>query len=270
MTAGPEDFVDDLWPAIRQAASIARSLEGRVPNRPKRGEDTDVKAALTAADTACQEALLAALLNRFADVRLEAEEDTESVERFSGKRDALVVIDPIDGTLRSYLGAEGPYAVMAGLALEGRFQGVTVALPREEIFVHAFEAGGAFIAQGDGEGAPVRARADGDTVMVSYDLPDAVAERIEARGWRTAEGCGGAIAVAPLLPGFVGGLRVPNPRPLSLRGRIGLLASQEAGATVAQVGGPAPTALAEPLRHVAVAAEDEILADLLYALEADA
>jgi len=248
MTAGPEDFVDDLWPAIRQAASIARSLEGRVPNRPKRGEDTDVKAALTAADTACQEALLAALLNRFADVRLEAEEDTESVERFSGKRDALVVIDPIDGTLRSYLGAEGPYAVMAGLALEGRFQGVTVALPREEIFVHAFEAGGAFIAQGDGEGAPVRARADGDT----------------------AEGCGGAIAVAPLLPGFVGGLRVPNPRPLSLRGRIGLLASQEAGATVAQVGGPAPTALAEPLRHVAVAAEDEILADLLYALEADA
>lgn len=269
MTAGPEDFVDDLWPAIRQAAAIARSLEGRVPNRPKSGEDTDVKAALTAADMACQEALLVALSARFSDVRLEAEEDTESVERFSGKRDALVVIDPIDGTLRSYLGAEGPYAVMAGLALEGRFQGVDIALPREEIFVRAFEGGGAFLARGDAEAEPVRAQADGDTVMVSYDLPEAVAERIAERGWRTTEACGGAIAIAPLLPGFVGGLRVPKPRPLSLRGRIGLLASQEAGAKVAHADGPAPVALVEPLRHVAVAAEDAILADLLYALEAD-
>ena len=54
----PDEFVRALAPALRQSASIARALEGRVANRPKRGEATPVKAALTIADTASQEALL--------------------------------------------------------------------------------------------------------------------------------------------------------------------------------------------------------------------
>ena len=68
----PRDFVSALSPAIRQAASIARALEGRVANRPKDGELTDVKAALTVADTASQEALLVPLLEHFPQVELEA------------------------------------------------------------------------------------------------------------------------------------------------------------------------------------------------------
>ena len=39
-----QQFVEVLRPAVRQAAAIARALEGRVPNTPKRGEVTDVKA----------------------------------------------------------------------------------------------------------------------------------------------------------------------------------------------------------------------------------
>jgi len=269
MKAGPESFVEDLRPAVRQAAAIARALEGRVPNRPKVGEDSAVKAALTVADTACQEALLVPLLRHFSDVQLEAEEETESVERFTGRRDARVVVDPIDGTLRSYLRAEGPYAVMAGLALEDRYQAVVLALPREDLFVWAFEGGGVFLAHGDGRGRSVRVHAEGDTVMVSYDLPEPVAERLRARGWKLVPGCGGAVAVAPLLPGVVGGVRVPDPRPLSQRGRIGLLASAMAGAKVVRADGPASSSLAEPLPHVAVAADDTVLADLVYALEAD-
>jgi fructose-1,6-bisphosphatase/inositol monophosphatase family enzyme len=269
MTAGPEAFVEDLRPAIRQAAAIARALEGRVANRPKTGEDTAVKAALTVADTACQEALLVPLLRHFSDVRLEAEEETESVERFTGARDARVVVDPIDGTLRSYLRSEGPYAVMAGLAEADRYRAMILGLPREDLFVWAWEGGGAYLARGDHRARPARARADGDTVMVSYDLPEPVAERLRARGWKLAPGCGGAVAVAPLLPGVVGGLRVPDPRPLSLRGRIGLLASREAGARVVRADRPASPDLSEPLPHVAVAADDAVLADLVYALEAD-
>jgi len=228
-----------------------------------------VKAALTVADTACQEALLVPLVRHFSDVRLEAEEETESVARFTGKRDALIVVDPIDGTLRSYLRGEGPYAVMAGLAMEDRFQAMMLALPRESVFVWASEPGGVFLAHGDHRARPVRARADGDTVMVSYELPEPVAERLRARGWKLVNGCGGAIAVAPLLPGVVGGLRIPDPRPLSLRGRIGLLASRLGGAKVARVDGAASPSLSEPLPHVAVAADDAVLADLVHALEAD-
>jgi len=266
---GPEVFVEDVWPALRQAAAIARALEGRVANRPKVGERTDVKAALTVADTACQEALLVPLLRHFGDVRLEAEEDTESVHAFRAEREALVVVDPIDGTLRSYLRGQGPYAVMGGLCLAGRFQAMVLALPREQIFVRAIEGAGAFLAQGDEAPRRARVAADGDTVMVSYDLPAAVAHRIRERGWRMVPGCGGAVAVAPLLPGIVGGLRVPSPRPLSLRGRIGLLASREAGARVALARGPAPVELAEALPHVAVAADQQVLADLVHALGAD-
>ena len=62
----PDDFIGALAPALRQAASIARALEGRVANRPKRGEASAVKAALTVADTAAQEALLVPLYERLA------------------------------------------------------------------------------------------------------------------------------------------------------------------------------------------------------------
>jgi fructose-1,6-bisphosphatase/inositol monophosphatase family enzyme len=265
---GPEAFVVDLLPAIRQAAAIARALEGRVPNKPKRGERSPVKAALTLADTAAQEALLVPLLDRFSEVRLDAEEQTESVKRFSGRRDALVVLDPIDGTLRSYLNAEGPYAVMAGLAIAQVFQAALVALPRERQVFHAIAGGGAFQLSGDHERKPARAVADGDVVFVSYDLPDPVASLLAERGYQTRCASGGAISVAPLLPGVVGGLRIPNPAPLSLRGRIGLLVSREAGAQLGGSAGPPSPNLADTVPDVAVAADAAVLDDLLAALAA--
>ena len=125
----PEAFVRALAPALRQSASIARALEGRVANRPKRGEATPVKAALTIADTASQEALLVPLFEHFPSVRLAAEEDTPSTACFARSGPELVVIDPIDGTLRFYLEGRGPYAVMIGLARDGAYDAALVALP---------------------------------------------------------------------------------------------------------------------------------------------
>ena len=61
-------FADHLTDGVRRAASIARSLEGRVPNRPKRSEPTLVKQALTDADSLAQEALLEALQRHFPEV----------------------------------------------------------------------------------------------------------------------------------------------------------------------------------------------------------
>lgn len=266
--AGPETFVEDLWPALRQASAIARALEGRVANRPKSEEGSEAKAALTLADTAAQETLLVPLLAHFGDVHLEAEEDTESVKRFAGTRDAQVVVDPIDGTLRSYLHGEGPYAVMAGFAEGGVFRAAVVALPRERWLFRATLGGGAYAAQGEGRARRVRTCSGGDTILVSYELPAPVEVRLRERGYRVAQACGGAVAVAPLLPGIAGGLRVPATPSVSVRGRIGLLVSQEAGARVATLAGPAPAELAQPLPHVAVAADESVLADLVHALEA--
>ena len=130
MPTASREFVRTLRPAMLQAAAISAALEGRVPNVPKPDEDTAVKAALTIADTAAQETLLVPLAKRFRAARLEAEEDTRSVALFDGSDERCrIVIDPIDGTLHFYLGALGPYAVMAGLAEDALYTAALVALP---------------------------------------------------------------------------------------------------------------------------------------------
>jgi len=112
-----QDFASAMLPAVRQAAALARRLEGRVQNVPKLHEATDVKQALTAADMTAQETLLEPLLQLYPGVALAAEEDTPTVAQFSEASESLVVIDPIDGTLRSYLEVNGPYSIILGLAV---------------------------------------------------------------------------------------------------------------------------------------------------------
>jgi fructose-1,6-bisphosphatase/inositol monophosphatase family enzyme len=241
-----------------------------VRNRPKAGEASEAKAALTIADSAAQEAILVPLAEHFPQVALEAEEDTPSVERFAARGEALVVVDPIDGTLRSYLGGQGPYAVLVGLALGGRYHAALVALPREDLFFDATRGGGARSMRGHER--PHRARFDPDArrVMVSYDAPVEVERRLEARGFEVVRGCGGALAVAPLLPGVAGGLRIASQgSDISVRGRIGLLVAREAGARLArECGEPFPDGLADPARALLVARDDAVLAVLGEALGA--
>lgn len=266
-----EAFVRALRPALRQAAAIARALEGRVRNRPKEGEASAAKAALTIADCAAQEAILVPLHDRFPGVRLAAEEDTPTVARFPARGEALVVVDPIDGTLRAYLDGAGPYAVMVGLAVAGRYEAALVALPREGLFFDAVRGRGAWLAEGDAE--PRRARlaaAGGRRVLLSFEAPGAVREALAARGFEVALGCGGAIAVAPCLPGFCAGVRVATTRyGVSPRGRIGLLVAEAAGALTASDGGaPFPAGLDDPARWLVVARDAAVLAELETALAA--
>lgn len=262
------DFVETLGPALRQAAAVARALEGRVPNRPKEGAGSDVKAALTLADTAAQEAVLAALQERYPQVALRAEEETPGVAPFPPEAPGrpLVVIDPIDGTLRSYLEHRGPYAVMVGLALEGRYQAALVALPREGLFFDGVRGGPARRTRPRGEARTVRAEADGDAVLVSHEMPDAVRKRLAARGYAPVPGCGGAISVAPLIPGVRGGLRLAGDS-VSIRGRIGVLIARAAGAcALAEGGDPFPDDLETTARALAVAAGPDDARRLLEAL----
>jgi hypothetical protein len=254
---------------LRQAASIARALEGRVQNRPKSDAPSEVKAALTLADTAAQEALLVPLFEHFPDVALEAEEDTPTARRFPAAADRLVVVDPIDGTLRSYLDGLGPYGVLVGLALHGRYEAALVALPREGLFFTGVRGRGARAGRAGGRLRPARLHREGRRVMVAYETPAAVREVLAGRGLEVVHGCGGAIAVAPLLPGFAGGLRIAAPgASISRRGRIGALVAAEAGARLASESGPFPQGLDEVARALLVARDDGALDDLRCALAA--
>ena len=231
MAQRPHQFVEVLSPAIRQAAAIARALEGQVANEPKTGAASAVKAALTIADTASQEALLVPMLEHFPDVSLAAEEDTPMVEAFARDGAARVVIDPIDGTLHSYLEHRGPYATMVGLAVEGRYEAALVALPREGIFLDAVRGGPIRRARTRARPREWTAAARGPRVLVHHEMPKPVVAALEASGYEVSFGCGGAISVAPLLKGFCGGLRLA-PDSISIRGRIGLLIAAEAGALI--------------------------------------
>ena len=267
----PEAFVRALAPALRQSASIARALEGRVANRPKRGEATPVKAALTIADTASQEALLVPLFERFPSVRLAAEEDTPSTARFADTGRELVVIDPIDGTLRFYLEGRGPYAVMIGLARDAAYTAALVALPREELYLDAVRGQGARVAHLGSPPRAARAEATGKRIYVSHDLPEAAQESLLRRGFEVVMACGGAIAVAPLVPGVCAGLRVAlDPgQGISIRGRIGALIAAEAGALVHGADGAGfPNDVEAPARALLVAAGSSELAALEAALSA--
>ena len=270
MGTSPRRFVEVLAPAVRRAAVIARALEGRVPNRPKQCELTPVKAALTDADSAAQEAILVPLLEHFPGVGLQAEEDTPSVQEFPAEEKRYVVVDPIDSTLHSYLECAGPYSVMAGLCNEGRFEAALVALPREGLLFDGIHGGGARMTRPRGEPRPMRAEAGGTRVLVSHETPLAVQDRLRERGFEVVFGSGGAISVAPLIPGVRAGLRLPiGSSGISIRGRIGLLIASEAGALMeSERGERFPTAIDEPARALLLAAAEQDMDHLRYALAA--
>jgi fructose-1,6-bisphosphatase/inositol monophosphatase family enzyme len=268
----PSDFVHTLAPALRQAASIARALEGHALNRPKDGEVTAIKAAVTVADTASQEALLVPLFEHFPQLRLEADEDTPMASRFGGSSNALVVIDPIDGTLCFYLKRKGPYAVIVGLAIDGRYEAGLVALPRERICFDAVRGQGARVSWKDGTIEPLTlSEPTGNRILISHNLPSPMAERLRARGYELAPASGGAISVAPLIPGVCAGLRVvrQNPEGVSVRGRIGALIAEEAGALVMGESGEFPAQIREPAHALLVAANQAHLEALQDALSAN-
>jgi len=266
----PSEFVRTLSPALDQAAAIAAALQGRVPNVPKPGESTAVKAALTIADTAAQEALLVPLLAGFRAARLEAEEETHSVELFTGAAaDHRIVVDPIDGTLHFYLAGRGYYAVMAGFAIDGRYEAALVALPREGLRFEAVRGGGPRRATLGETSEPARCTDGGHTLLLSDGVPDAIEARLRADGFATERACGGAVALAPLVPGVRGGLRIAKYATISARGRIGALIAREAGALVETASGePFPDSLDAPATSLVVASDRETATAIQAALRA--
>jgi fructose-1,6-bisphosphatase/inositol monophosphatase family enzyme len=234
-------FVQRMTLPMRQAAAAVRWLEGRVRNRPKPEELTPEKAALTDGDCVSQEVLLVALRAHFASVAVLVEEDTPTAETFAGNRsDWTVVIDPIDGTSR-YLRGDGPYAILVGLEHQGRVEAALIGVPQLGVLIRAVRGGGAEISLADGPFAPARAARRGPQLLVSHGLPQEVRARVNAALWKPVVAAGGAIGVAPLLEGTLGGLRLANePVGLSRRAWISALPTLEAGGAIQTLTGRFP------------------------------
>ncbi len=267
-------FARAMTPAVLRAAGVAPSLEGRVRNVPKQAEEDAVKQALTEADTAAQEVILESLIELYPEVSLAAEEDTPTVARFVESSSSLVIIDPIDGTLHSYLEARGPYAVIVGLAVERELHSAVVALPREGQLFLADREGPAERTTSKGAYRKAKPRADGDRVLVSHSMPKRVLEALCAEGLTPTPACGGAIAVAPLIRGVRAGLRYyggKRKRGISIRGRVGALIARQAGVHLEADGRrPFPMHLDEHTRTLRLAAEADDLPVLAGALAAAA
>ncbi len=267
----PRGFVRSLRGAIARAATRAREIEGSATNAPKGHEETPEKQALTQADLECQEILLTALLESQPGVRIEAEEDTPTCRLFDGSRsESVVVIDPIDGTLHSFLQGEGPYAILLGLVVEGVYRAGLVALPREGLFFSGATGGGATWNRARGDERPARLQARGNRVLVSHGMPDSVCVELRARGFEVVFGCGGAVSVAPLIPGIRAGARyAAGDGGVSPRGRIGVVISREAGAIVIGADGqPFPHDMDTPAKTLLIAGNPEDSASLRAAFAA--
>ena len=192
------------------------------------------------------------------------------MSRFPTEGDAAVIIDPIDGTLHSYLEGSGPYSVIVGLALQGIYRAAVVGLPREGLFFAASVNGGARMARAGGPVRSARVDAAGARVLVAHGTPAPVVECLREQGFDPVPSSGGAVSVAPLIPGVRAGLRfVPSGAGISIRGRVGALISREAGAFVrGRHGASFPEDMESQAPALLVAATESDLALLDQALDA--
>ena len=160
--------------------------------------------------------------------------------------------------------------LLLGLVVRGVYQAGLVALPREGLFFGGAVGGGATWNRARGDERPARIQERGNRVLVSHGMPAPVCVELEARGFDVVFGCGGAVSVAPLIPGIRAGARyAAGSQGVSLRGRIGLVISREAGAIVTDADGRAfPDDMDTPANTLVVAGLSEDQAALQAAFAA--
>jgi fructose-1,6-bisphosphatase/inositol monophosphatase family enzyme len=259
----PREFAEALTGSVWAAAAAVRWLAGRVHNAPKLHEATPSKQALTEADCVSQEILLCGLRERFPWIELDAEEDTPGVQVFAANRSEYrAIIDPIDGTLH-YLDRDGVYAILVGLEQHGRVEASLVALPESDLLIRAVRGQGAEIAWSGGPFRPLVSPSGGRRLLISKSLRAESQDDLCKQGYELAAACGGAIGVAPLLPGTGGAVRISDqPDGLSRRTWVATLATLEAGGVVETLAGPFPTRYEPGIRGVLVAPNSSTLEEL--------
>ncbi len=174
--------------------------------------DIDLKEAeepVTRADREVNEMICEALAERFAGVAIVAEEsrldDPSLLEALVGQRKVFFV-DPIDGT-REFLDCRGQFAVMIGLAVDGRAAAGVLALPAEGLLVAGRVGNRAFAEEAGGQrrlvGVRDCVRFDQATMVVSRSHRPTIVDPLRRRlGLGSLQPCGSVgVKVARLLTG---------------------------------------------------------------------
>jgi fructose-1,6-bisphosphatase/inositol monophosphatase family enzyme len=265
-----EDFVSQFRAAALQAGAVARSLQGEVRRRSKPADGGPEGEAISAADIACQDVILLRLAERFADVALDAEEDSAAVGAFAAPSPGrpLLVLDPIDGT-HNYLRGAREYAVMAAWIEHGFYQASVVHFPAYHVTYWATRGGGCWRQDDGGPAVPVSAAGPPRRLLVPPRTPRAARRRLGGLGYEVAVSRCSAVDAAVVALGEASAavaLMAPD-----RRRAIGFLLSVEAGGAVVFDHGPwageDPLGSGRSLEAHAVAATGEHAARLLAALE---
>lgn len=133
---------------------------------------------VTEADHAANEVIVEALAAAFPGDAILSEESADSAARLSAGR--VWVVDPLDGT-REFLAQNGEFAIMIGLAVEGRAVLGAVYQPANDVLFAAAEGQGAWLERG-GRRTPLRAGAagpDGLRLVGSRSHPDPLLVRMQ-------------------------------------------------------------------------------------------
>ncbi|HEU0015477.1 MAG TPA: 3'(2'),5'-bisphosphate nucleotidase CysQ [Longimicrobium sp.] len=182
MTPPPAVPAPALRAEVRAAIRAARA-GGRAAMRRYGAADVDLKrdgSPVTAADHASQAAVLRVLRAAFPDDAVLSEERADPAERLAARR--VWIVDPLDGT-KEYLARNGEFAVMVGLAVDGRAVVGAVCLPAHDVTYAAAEGLGARLGMEGRWRRLVAPRApDGPPRLVgSRSHPDGLLARIQSR-----------------------------------------------------------------------------------------
>lgn len=233
-----ERFVQVFGAAALQAGALARHLQGEVAYQQKEEQDSPESSALSAADLAAQDVLLLRLAEHFADVAMDAEEDTETTGLFGpgGGDRPVIVVDPIDGTF-NYLRGSRDYAVMGAWLEGGVYQASVVYYPTWRQTYWAIAGAGCYRRADGGADEPVSvAGALPNRVLVPPRTPRPVHDRITELGFEVELcRCSAIDSAAPALGRAAG---AANAGPPDRRRAIGFLLATEAGAHVLCADGP--------------------------------
>lgn len=145
--AGLKTEVRVACEAAREAGGAAMAFYGTASAVAKDGGSP-----VTEADHAANRVILARLAAAFPGDAILSEEARDSTDRLSSTR--VWIVDPLDGT-KEFLACNGEFAIMIGLAVEGRAVLGVVYLPATETLFAAVEGGGAWVER-NGERSALR------------------------------------------------------------------------------------------------------------------
>jgi 3'(2'), 5'-bisphosphate nucleotidase len=167
-----------LGRVLREELEVATSLARRAGDAAMHHYGTATPTAkadaspVTAADHAANDLIVQGLRRHFPEDAILSEESTDSGSRLSATR--VWIVDPLDGT-KEFLAGNGEFAIMIGLAIDGRAELGVVYLPAADVLYGAAKGEGAWVEEVAGERRPLhRSTASPGSIrlVISRSHPD--------------------------------------------------------------------------------------------------